>query len=885
MAAPKEKIDPIVAAFDSAATDPVVAAFDAAATPAPEEEAPTRWYSGPIGAAKGFAGGIVGIASMAVGGTDPATERVMRMSQRNGVKPRPREAIQADAQNTAQVRGEMMAPFEPSNKAEQIGSYVGLAAEILIPFSTSKIRAALRLGKGTKAAELIEEMTKRGIKLSDEQIGAIRTGQKPKLTAEQVKALGEAPAPKPPSAAATQADEMAQAVSGSSAAGQGGGAAAGELGKYATNTGVNLNRLNVTDEAKRLIDDVGSQIPERKVGPSVTFDEIKAREAPIITKPVTREGTVEYSAAVLRTRENFASLASELKVTPEYLRAHEVVDSLAAETGRGLRAFGINADAVRATPKYIMVKNLKKAGRTDDEILKAFDGVDWDDSRSILRAYNKVMAPRNGKEWVGHMSRVIDEYRFGNILSSFTTHEVNFASTGLNVAMRPVVYLGSGMFDPIASALTGSQRKYFMAQAPAFVRGAIANYRSAWKTAVDRVKGITPVEHLDLSRHIPTDSVISAPQRAVSRILDANDVFFRELAFGGETNAAIVRAQKLGESLNDVKRVEIAKDAYQNALELVFRKPLDPTNASGHGWVLSEIDDITAKLIMPLQSNKYTKWFVPFVRTPANIAKMGLEFSPGGFITMPGSTRKVEQFTKATIGSMVFMGSGAMALDGRTSWAMPKGKKEREAFRAAGREPYSVRIGDKWVSFTKLGPLAFPMALAAAMKHYGMDDPRTAGKGNMEIAATILSGWAEFFGDQSYVQSIGDMMDVVDGGGSVPHRFANAVGGVGRQLVPLSSLLGWVNQLMDPVYRETRSSDMVENAINKITSRIPGLAQEFEPMRDSRNVPVERPLPLVNAISPFRVSPVNEAEEARYQQDQQRRRIEALRRALREGQR
>jgi hypothetical protein len=271
------------------------------------------------------------------------------------------------------------------------------------------------------------------------------------------------------------------------------------------------------------------------------------------------------------------------------------------------------------------------------------------------------------------------------------------------------------------------------------------------------------------------------------------------------------------------------------------------------------------------------RWVVPFIRTPANILKQGIEFSPIGFATLPGSTRKAEQLSKAMIGSMVFGGAAGLAMQDRTTWAVPKTAKERAAFYAAGMQAYSVKIGDKWVSYSKLGPLAYPIAMAAAMKHYSMDAPEVAGADTGEKAVRILGGIAEFFSDQSYLAGIQVLLEIPKGVSDVGGAVSKTTSNFATQLVPLSGLLRWVDQIVDPVYRKSRRDLSVDAIIENVKKGIPGLSQDLPAYKTPRGEDSKRPLPIVNAVSPVAVSEENEREKARFEKMQAARRATVLR--------
>jgi len=257
---------------------------------------------------------------------------------------------------------------------------------------------------------------------------------------------------------------------------------------------------------------------------------------------------------------------------------------------------------------------------------------------------------------------------------------------------------------------------------------------------------------------------------------------------------------------------KIARDAEENASYYTFRQIIDPSNKTGQGKLLSLIDKLT-QTVYGLRRIPGVGWFIPFVQTPMNILKQGIEYSPLGITTLPGAANKTEQLAKSMVGSSVLLGASWLAMNGRTTWATPTSPKEKEAFYASGRQPYSIKIGDNWVSYSKLGPLAYPIAMATAFQWFLKENPKAMTDSNFEKSVKAFSGIAKFFSDQSYVEGISDLVNAIrntEGGVS------SALTNIPSQFIPLSSLQRWVSQLIDPIYRKPESGFSIDAIIQNL---------------------------------------------------------------------
>jgi hypothetical protein len=209
-----------------------------------------------------------------------------------------------------------------------------------------------------------------------------------------------------------------------------------------------------------------------------------------------------------------------------------------------------------------------------------------------------------------------------------------------------------------------------------------------------------------------------------------------------------------------------------------------------------------------------------------------------------------------------------------STWDAPTSKNEKEEFYASGRKPYSVKIGDNWVSYSRLGPLAYPMAMAAAVKWYFENDPKATSTDSIEKTTKLLGGIAGFFSDQSYLSGIGDLVSVAKG---EDYAIKGMLANFGKQLVPLTSLQGWVARQLDPIYRQPKT------ITEQIKAGIPGLSKSIDPYTDPLGNPSKRENLPFNAWSPVNVNPANQQFEDIYQKRQLQKRSDAEAKALTSG--
>lgn len=598
---------------------------------------------------------------------------------------------------------------------------------------------------------------------------------------------------------------------------------------------------------RKAVENVPQQIKtelEQNIGRPLTHEEVvqAAKESSILTRAYSREAVKRSEAALLRTRQHLAALAKDNKLTKDFVDALKIVRQEASRRGRELNALGIEATPELGNVKAQIVKKLIDLGMETEKIIKAADGVNFEDAAQVAEFYRKFVKPT--------LPEIIDEYRYINLLSSPKTHIVNAFSNLLQATvLKPATMLASGAIDWVGSGLTGAARKHYVSEVPAYARGAFSSVGDAFSQAFKVIRGQQQIYRPDVT-HLPTRVRILAPFQFVPRVLEASDVFFRSIIRGGEIEAGAKEILKAGGKLDDAAKLRIAEKADREAAYYVFRQALDPSNKEGQGTLLSAIDKMTAT-VYKMRDVPGVKWFIPFVATPMNILKQGIEYSPLGVLTAIKSADKAEQVAKAFIGSTVMAGAAFIAAKGDSTWAAPPSGKERDYFYASGKQPYSLRIGDKWFSYSRLGPLAYPIAMAAAIRHYTTQDPQRIGRDKLETLSRIFGGVSKFFSDQSYMEGIGDFVDAAQGD---PYGLGQALSNVPGQLVPLASLQRWIATLIDPIYRKPGTGVSVEAIVQNLEKGIPGLSKKLPAYKEPFGDESTRQLRFLNALSPIGVT-------------------------------
>jgi hypothetical protein len=275
---------------------------------------------------------------------------------------------------------------------------------------------------------------------------------------------------------------------------------------------------------------------------------------------------------------------------------------------------------------------------------------------------------------------------------------------------------------------------------------------------------------------------------------------------------------------------DMEKKAKSSALYYTFRQPL--------GSVGKNIQGI---------SNTWVggKLVLPFVRTPINILKFAGERSVFG-VAMPevraalkaGGRQRDEALAKVFLGSGLSTAAVVMAMDGHITGAGPSDPRERAAWLET-HQPYSIRVGDRWVSYGRFDPVSTLFGVAADFAEVG----KWATKREADALALELSiSIAKSLTSKTWLSGISDAFDMM----SDPERHGRRYfqGLAGSAAVP--SLGNQIAQSMDPHLRDART------ILDGIKARVPVLSQSVPARINVWGEPVERG----DALGPDIVSPI-----------------------------
>ena len=290
--------------------------------------------------------------------------------------------------------------------------------------------------------------------------------------------------------------------------------------------------------------------------------------------------------------------------------------------------------------------------------------------------------------------------------------------------------------------------------------------------------------------------------------------------------ASYMKAQGIN-AIDDVPD-EAVQIAYQEALKATFKD-----------------DNYLTKMFSSVKGNlgKFGEVLFPFTKTPANLAKRGIEYSPAGFVESLIQLKKegkltteiVDNLSKNAVGTAgIFIGY-ELAKNGMINGSLSDNKREKQFQKQQGKQAYSINIGGQSYTFDWAQPGAIPLIIGAtiydAIKASDdeafealstFDKAKKYASTAKDGAVAMFDSWADLTPLQSFKEIFGGNGY---GDGSIGENIINAVTEFPLRLIPAAA--GSTARTVDKTYRETYvKDDPVETLVNQAKAKIPALGDD-----------------------------------------------------------
>lgn len=535
-----------------------------------------------------------------------------------------------------------------------------------------------------------------------------------------------------------------------------------------------------------------------------------------------------------------------------HVAIQEQVSGMTAEAGRTLQQFRMTADSRNVNGRVLA--RLADSGAGPGRLKDAADLIldNAADPAGLNRASQLALKPK-------FMDKV-NELWINSLLSGPATHVVN----GLSNTMTTLAQLP----EHAAAAGIGSLRQMaMMGNAPDRVlfselgSRAVGLLQGTREGLAQAARTLRTGQESDFANKIEArnshaiSGVKGAIIRTPTRLLSASDELFKGMARRMELSGLAVR-QAAKEGLTGSERRQRAAELLANPTDEMLDKAFDYgryvtfQRPLGHG-----MQDFSRFV----QNTPGMKFIVPFVRTPTNLLKFAVERSPAAPLLKEwradigaGGARRDLALAKALVGSGVGAVAAELAHKGLITGNGPADEQAAQILRADGWQPYSIKIGNRYYSYSRLDPFATTLGVAAGMVE--LQDYMTE-KQQDQVASLITASVMQNLSSKTWLSGMSGLIEAVND----PSRYADSWI---ERLVSSAAVPGIAAQTartVDPTMREA------EGILDSVRARVPGLSQSLPARRDIWGEAITSEGGLgPDIISPMRVStrkdePINRA--------------------------
>ena len=465
-----------------------------------------------------------------------------------------------------------------------------------------------------------------------------------------------------------------------------------------------------------------------------------------------------------------------------------------------------------------------------DKVLKTYFKDGSYNQKALDKAVEEVKQDIADQMKVSVMDKV-NSWRYFSMLGNPKTHIRNLVS---NVAMKGTLAVKNAVARTIEEIAPVQNRTKTWKQASQEVENFAKQTTLEMKDIISGDNKYSETADIKAKRKVFETEFLNKLTDGNSNLLEKEDWWFSKGAFESSFKEFL--------TANGIT----TQEDIQNNPELIEKGKLYATEQAQiatfrqYSWLANKIRDIENK-------NAVTQIavgsIVPFKKTPVNIAKTGLSYSPLGFAktltydiaqvkkgNMEASTL-IDHIAQNTTGTALTLTGYMLAQAGFLNGGGDDDKEGKYDYQL-GKQAYSISIGDNTYSLSWLSPVAMPLFVGANAYEQLVEGKEWNGDVVLETLAQTLDPLSEM----SFLSSLDTVLSSYDSG---VQKFAGIAESMlqnyATQFIPTAS--SQIAATIDDTKRSTKVSGdsgmkIVDETYNKLIYKIPLLRQTLEPSTD-----------------------------------------------------
>ena len=463
----------------------------------------------------------------------------------------------------------------------------------------------------------------------------------------------------------------------------------------------------------------------------------------------------------------------------------------------------------------------------------------WPEQLEAIKRQYEVASAK--ESYLRKVANAADTWATAAKLTSPMTHIINTVSNGLtHVFTRgPEKFIASRILK--AGGRTAEAEAVAKNALWAASQGAKDASRIAIEEAKLRWKGAAPKTLPQfVKEEVGKAELVAKPMPLkidrVFRALDAADTYWKTIIYHSEVNQRAL-AQALSEKLEGAALAERTKWLMENAPDTWQKEAWERAKE----YTFQEDPDKFLKALQHVQTLPGGRiFFAAFLKTPYNMIRFAARRSPLGLTALPfknsrlrtemaaGGVRRAEALARVSLGSAQSLAMIGLAYQGQFTGAYPKDERERARWEAEGIRPWSMKVGDRWITYSRTGTPGIQMMLAAGFVQ-ALKEGRE--KDAAAFHVRLISQYARGPLELPMMQSTSALVDALE---DPEHKLEKYIQTVGTGFVP--NVLRDVRQQTDVTKRKPATiveaiKDMIPGTSESVAPRVDvlGRVQKLEP--------------------------------------------------------